>query len=144
MRPLVMGFADELEKLGELEMHAGMTRAQEVAFKLLKGLHPKVGGDDPLAAMFEAQRAQTVEQVRRKPLLEWLARALRTGEIARDTVGDRWLGSGKAPMEQVVSLAEPMTQERAALASLQSKTSPLQRLGGIFGDRRAMRTALRR
>ncbi len=143
MRALVLGFADELEKLSEpSRIPQGMSRAQEASLGLARDLHQQVGGMAPVAAMQESQIGRFKREVSRHPLMSWLARALRTGEVGR-TSGEPWKTSGTAPMERVLSLAEPMNEEQAALRRLAPRQPLLPRVTGILGDRRAARSALR-
>lgn len=146
MRSMVLGFADELEKLS-VQLHEqsrvpkGMSKAQADALAIARSLHARVGGMSPISAMQESQIANIRSQIARLPAMEWLARALRTGEVLR-TPGEPWKSSGTAPMERVLSLAEPISGEQAALQNLAPGQPLLRRAPSIIGDRRAMRSAL--
>ena len=115
---MVLGFADELEKLS-VQLHEqsrvpkGMSKAQADALAIARSLHARVGGMSPISAMQESQIANIRSQIARLPAMEWLARALRTGEVLR-TPGEPWKSSGTL----------------------------LRRAPSIIGDRRAMRSAL--
>ena len=118
----------------------GMSSKDQELLLMAEALHSRVGGVSPDVARVESQLLAAEREVARRPVLERLLRALKTGELAREKELP-WLGYREAPMEQVVSAGKPLTQEQVALAGLAPKASPLQRMRGILGERQAARTA---
>ena len=142
MRSVVIaGFVDELEKLSFGLPPAGMRRDDSFILELMKKLHGSVGGDDPLQAMQAGQMQSAERELSRGPIADWLSRALRTGEVSHSPVGPE-LVPGKTSMEHVLSIAEPVTEEQAAIAKAWPKGSPLASLRNALDERRASRAAL--
>ncbi len=138
---VVTGFISELSKLAVELPPLGMRRDEAAILEVMKGLHQRVGGDDPLQALQAGRMKAVEEEVRRLPFLEWLSRALRTGEVSRAPSAAE-IRPGMPAMEHVLSVAEPLTQEQMALRSTRANPSLLGQLKGIVGERRSARAAL--
>ena len=139
---VIAGFVDELEKLAVGLPPAGMRRDDHFILELMKKLHGAVGGDDPLQALQAGQMQAVEREVSRRPFTEWLSRAMRTGEVARQPIGPEVV-PGKGALEQVLSIAEPVTEEQIAINRSWPKGNPLSRLKNVLDERGASRAALK-
>lgn len=140
MNHLVYGFADELEKISALR-RAGMSGAEADVFRLASDLYNKIGGMRPGAAMAESKINQLRSQDGKSSVMEWLANALRSGELRRkqDAPSSTFW---KSPMEEVIAFGEPISEEHAAILGAAPKVSAISSFVNALRGRVSMKDAL--
>ena len=127
---------------GERRVPISSSMAEQEALEAARRLHSRAGGMDPAVARSESRLAAMEREVAQRPTADWMERALKTGEIARDKELP-WAGYREAPMERLYSIGKPMSEEQIALSRLTPKGSLVQRLQSILAERGASRTAAR-